>query len=131
MLCGGGLLQALSARSHVPGLWLGGKEIKRHHIRLGWRPTRTLPPDTFECLQVILDELAAIGTEEATKLSKTLPNSLIGYMIQQDEPCEFRYSCSLDPGERPPAAVDLPGFLVEEFGMHEWCQVVEQRRTTV
>ncbi len=36
------------------------KEIKRPHIRLGWQPTRTLPPDTFECLQVILDELAAI-----------------------------------------------------------------------
>ena len=23
--------------------------------------------------------------------------------------------------------MELPGFLVEEFGMHEWCQVVEHR----
>ena len=107
---------------------LGYKEISRHHIKLGWRPTRTLPEDTFEKpMQTILDELANIGTEEAETLSKTLPNSLIGYLISQDEPCEFRYSCSQDPGERPPCSIELPGFLVEEFGMHEWCQVVEQR----
>ena len=104
------------------------KEISRHHIKLGWRPTRILPEDTFERpMQLILDQLGEIGTEEAEKLSKTLPNSLIGYMISQDEPCEFRYSCSQDPGERPPCSIELPGFLVEEFGMHEWCQVVEQR----
>ena len=60
-------------------------------------------------------------------MAKTLPNSLIGYFIQQDEPCEMRYSCSQDPAECPPNAVGLPGFLVEEFGMHEWCQVIEQR----
>ncbi len=60
-------------------------------------------------------------------MAKTLPNSLIGYFIQQDEPCQFRYRCSQDEAERPPNAVDLPGFLVGEFGMHEWCQVVEQR----
>ena len=104
------------------------KEISRHHIKFGWRPTRTLPEDTFERpMQKILDELQDIGTEEAEKLCKTLPNSLIGYMVFQDEPCEFRYSCSQDPGERPPCSIELPGFLVEEFGMHEWCRVVEQR----
>ena len=70
---------------------------------------------------------AAEARKEAEKMAKTLPNSLIGYFIQQNEPCEMRYSCSQDPAECPPNAVELPGFLVEEFGMHEWCQVIEQR----
>ena len=47
-------------------------------------------------------DVTVTNSEEAEKMSKALPNSLIGYFIQRDEPCTFRYSCSHDIAERPP-----------------------------